>query len=159
LDALKSDVQDGMDYDITTAHRYPKAVYPQAASADVDHFVFDSSFSIAKYDEVWLFGIASSNPNGPSHDPAGFALTPAELQIIQKFMEQGGGVFATGDHDDLGRDLCGLIPRARNMRRWSFDYVKATPNYSGYEESSDDSPPVMGPHRHSTINKAANGRF
>ena len=157
--ALQSNVQDGMAYTIKTAHRYPKAKYPQAASADFDGFVFDASFSLAKYDELWLFGIASSNPQGSYKDPTGFALRDEELAIIQDFMDAGGGVFATGDHDDLGRDLCGTIPRVRSMRRWTFDYVQAGPTYSGYDEDSDFSPPAMGPFRHSTINADASGRY
>ena len=159
LGALRSNVQDGMTYDIKTAHRYPKAQYPQAESADFDHFTFDASFNIAKYDELWLFGIASSNPQGHYNDPPGFALTDAEVAIVHQFMNDGGGVFATGDHDDLGRDLCGKINRVRSMRRWEFDYVAAGADYSGYDEDSNFSPPAMGVFRHSTINKGANGRY
>jgi hypothetical protein len=33
-------------------------------------------------------------------------------------MNGKGGLFATGDHGDLGRALCHAIPRARNMRLW-----------------------------------------
>jgi hypothetical protein len=159
VDALTADVQDGMSYAVTTAHRYPKATYPQAEAAQVDHFIFDENFAAAKYDEVWLFGIASSNPSGPYHDPTGYALAASELEVLQDFMDAGGGVFATGDHDDLGRDLCGTIPRVHNMRRWNFDYAQAGPDYSGYDEASDNSPPALGIHRHSTINPDADGLY
>jgi hypothetical protein len=159
MDALTSDVQDGMSYVIKKAHRYPKNKYPQAAGADIDGFTFDANFNLANYDELWLFGIASSNPEGPYGDPVGFALQPDELAIIQQFMDGGGGVFATGDHDDLGRDLCGSIPRVRSMRRWEFDYTAAGTDYSGYDEGSNYSPPVKGKFRHSTIVKDANGQY
>ena len=159
IGALTSDVQDGMSYQITRAHRYPKATYPQASAADLDNFVFDASFNLSNYDELWLFGIASSNPSGPYHDPTGFVLKDAELAIVQDFMDAGGGVFATGDHDDLGRDLCGRIPRVRSMRRWEFDYAAAGSDYSGYDEDSNYSPPALGIYRHSTINKDADGNY
>jgi hypothetical protein len=35
-------------------------------------------------------------------------------------MNSGRGLFATGDHEDLGSALCGDIPRIRNMRKWFF---------------------------------------
>src|SRR5258708_6161783 len=33
-------------------------------------------------------------------------------------MDGGGGVFATGDHEDLGVVLNGRVPRVRSMRKW-----------------------------------------
>ena len=35
-----------------------------------------------------------------------------ELLAIARFMEAGGGVYATGDHDSVGSDMAGRIPRA-----------------------------------------------
>jgi hypothetical protein len=35
--------------------------------------------------------------------------------------EQGGGLFATGDHEDLGAGMCARIPRVRSMRYWKLD--------------------------------------
>ena len=34
-------------------------------------------------------------------------------------MDRGGGVFATGDHFNLGASMCSRIPRVRTMRRWT----------------------------------------
>jgi hypothetical protein len=164
IDVLEADSWDGWKFVVTKAHRYPKALFESTyqnreQGAEKDKFVFDASFNIGAYDELWMFGIASSIVDGPYKDPAGYGLTDAEVEVIQQFMDAGGGVFATGDHDDLGRDLCGKLPRVRSMRRWHFDYVKATPDYSGYDEASGDSPPVRGPHRHSTIVKNADGHY
>ena len=65
--------------------------------------------TIANYDQIWLFGFAS-----------GAASTnAAEIKTIATFMQAGGGVFATGDHSDIGRPLCGALPRIRKMREWS----------------------------------------
>jgi hypothetical protein len=33
-------------------------------------------------------------------------------------MDAGGGVFVTGDHEDLGAALSSKIPRVSKMRRW-----------------------------------------
>lgn len=166
IDALQADAGDDLQFVVTKAHRYPQAVftqtYPnrqQGADQGKDHFVFNSSFNVSAYDELWLFGIASSNPKGPYQDLAGYALTQSEVEVIQQFMDAGGGVFAVGDHDDLGRDLCGPLPRVRSMRRWNFDYVQAKTDYSGYDESSGDSPPALGPDRHSTTVADANGHY
>ncbi len=56
-----------------------------------------------------------AGPAGPG-EPG--ALTDSELAAITKFMDAGGGVCATGDHDGLGAGTCGRIPRVRYMRKW-----------------------------------------
>lgn len=58
---------------------------------------------------MWLFAVESSF--GP-------ALDAPELRAISEFMDGGGGIFATGDHEDLGVAMCGAIPRVRSMRKW-----------------------------------------
>ncbi len=164
--ALEEDAGDGWKFLVTKAHRLPRTVFEsanpgqqQGADPSRDNFVFDASFNTSTFDELWLFGFGSANPDGPYLDPAGYALRPAELAIVEAFMEAGGGVFAVGDHDDLGRDLCGALPRVRSMRRWEFDYKAARGDYSGYREGSMDSPPVIGRYRHSTIVKDADGHY
>lgn len=64
--------------------------------------------TLANYDQIWIFGIGA----GP------FALSNAEVGVLSEFMNGGGGVFATGDHASLGRQLCGSLPRIRRMREW-----------------------------------------
>lgn len=69
-------------------------------------------FTDTKYDQVWLFGIASA-VQFPS------ALNNQELSTIESYMDKGGGLFATGDHGALGRSLCGNIIRVKDMRHWN----------------------------------------
>ena len=96
---------------VITAHRSPDL----NTRADLPNFKFDQpgdGLHITRYDQVWLFGYLGEEPT--------LGLTQAELEAITEFMNQGGGVFATGDHEDLGCAMCGNIPRVRRMRRWHF---------------------------------------
>jgi hypothetical protein len=70
-------------------------------------WTFDATVTAANYDELWLFGVGAT------------PLPDAEVQVIAAFMEAGGGVFATGDHETLGYGLCGELPRVRKMRDWA----------------------------------------
>jgi hypothetical protein len=95
---------------------------PNATIPGPFHFD-DPSIDLSVYDEIWLFSdegydgspIGPQGPPGPV-EPGG--LTASELTAITNFMQQGGGVFATGDHDGLGSAVGGLIPRVRYMRKW-----------------------------------------
>lgn len=69
----------------------------------------NNGVTIARYDQVWLFGI-----NGGA-----FTMNNNELAAMSLFMNAGGGVFATGDHASLGRQMCGGLPRIRHMREWA----------------------------------------
>lgn len=95
---------------ITTANR-------DNGVADIQGFRFDAAppaphkaFNFTNYDQLWLIGIEGAG--------SPLSLSDAELQRIADFMDEGGGVFATGDHEDLGAALCGRIPRVRSMRSW-----------------------------------------
>jgi len=102
VNTLKNTVIHGMSPIVKTAHR-------GATAADYTNFTFTSStLSKNKYDVLFLFGYNS-----------GGSLAPSEASIIEQFMNDGGGVFATGDHATLGKQLCGDIPRVRQMRRWN----------------------------------------
>jgi hypothetical protein len=112
LNAIRESVRPWEDLSITTALR---------GEEDLDHctqklgFKFDTStFNIKLYDELWLFGHSNEDDN-----PATF-LEQSELKAIYAFMNDGGGVFATGDHKSLGYALCGEIPRVKSMRKWQF---------------------------------------
>jgi hypothetical protein len=65
--------------------------------------------TVTHYDQVWLFGFTTG-----AAGPIG-----ADLHVLVSFMQAGGGVFATGDHSDIGRPLSGALPRVRKMREWS----------------------------------------
>lgn len=90
----------------------------------IKQFKFDDPghFTKNKYDEVMLFGIATTFPGrGTDADGQPYPadrLGDAELRALTEFMNDGGGLFATGDHGTLGRFLCHAVPRARNMRLW-----------------------------------------
>jgi hypothetical protein len=64
--------------------------------------------TLANYDQIWMFGFAATG-----------SLAATETQVIADFMNGGGGVFATGDHADLGSQMCGNLPRIRRMREWA----------------------------------------
>lgn len=76
-------------------------------------FRFDATSGAARvidaYDEIWLFGFKGEGVG---------ALDDAEHRVLTDWMNRGGGVFATGDHEDLGAGMCASIPRVREMRRW-----------------------------------------
>ncbi|WP_347986203.1 hypothetical protein [Methylomonas sp. AM2-LC] len=83
----------------------------------------DPSVDLHFYDELWLFGFEGVDGTGFRVGPGAMtaepgALTDSELAAITAFMQAGGGIFATGDHDGLGSALCGRIPRVRYMRKW-----------------------------------------
>jgi hypothetical protein len=90
--------------------------------ADICGFRFDETpkpphnYSLSHYDQIWLFGFESEKD--ARGKPNQFTLSDSELRELAKFMNEGGGVFAAGDHEDLGAALCGRVPRVRNMRKW-----------------------------------------
>lgn len=84
--------------------------------ADLPNFNFATSTNLLDFDVIWMVGDGGRNVsvNEGTKPP----LDAAQLNAIAHFMEQGGGVFAVGDHDSLGSDMCGQIPRVRVMRNW-----------------------------------------
>lgn len=137
----------GFNVELTKAHRADagtggmnEAALKADRGADVVGFRFNQPFTVngqsrtlADYDMALFFAINPSNPDT--------ALAP-EAEAIAQFMENGGGFFATGDHANLGAELCGLIPRVRSMRRWW--YPSAGPN------GEPIAPTPMGATRHDT---------
>jgi hypothetical protein len=101
LDTLAVPPGPWVRFDVTKAHRRTDP------SADLQQFRFDAH-DLSGYDQIWLFGV----------ERAGSEITETELRNIARFMDDGGGVFATGDHEDLGVALCGRVPRVRSMRKW-----------------------------------------
>ncbi|CAN5912992.1 hypothetical protein BH24BAC1_BH24BAC1_18830 [soil metagenome] len=93
-------------------------------SRSIKRFRFDdpSHFTSDMYDQIWLFGISTfyfnrgTSPNGQAYPTD--RLSDAELRALSEFMNNGGGLFATGDHGELGKCLSGSVPRARSMRLW-----------------------------------------
>lgn len=87
-------------YEVTTAHR-------GIGTATKQNFVFDANVNRKNFDEIWLFGINT-----------GTGLPSSEKTIVETFMDARGGVFATGDHSELGSALSGNVKRVKSMRYW-----------------------------------------
>ncbi|MBI3772872.1 MAG: hypothetical protein HY272_09260 [Gammaproteobacteria bacterium] len=152
LTELVQALKDG-GYQVTKAHRWNDGMQ-HTAGADITSFKFQQGFFNANdYDVVWLMGFASSNPQGPYGDPSGFAMSDSEVEVLAQFMNDGGGVFATGDHDDLGADLCAKVPRVRSMRQWTTDYgwLNYTGNPDAFVPDASKSPPPVGRYRLDTL--------
>ena len=102
LDALTA-----AGHQVTRAHRQSDS------SAHHSNFDFSTTLDLLDFDMMWLIGLDGRNVSGSTTK-----LPDPELRAIARFMEAGGGVFATGDHDSIGADMCGHIPRVRAMRSW-----------------------------------------
>lgn len=89
-------------FDITRAHRESNN------TGDISNFTFDSH-NLDQYDVIFIFAVRSQQASN---------ISESELRAITEYMDNGGGMFATGDHADLGVSICGQIPRVKSMRRW-----------------------------------------
>ena len=127
LDTLQNNPEPWVKFDVTKAHRQTDPL----GEADIENFRFTTpGFDINSFDQVWFFGARRNEADA-------LRLADAELAIVARWMdERQGGVFATGDHDDLGASLCARIPRVRAMRRWT---------------SAQNVPPSSGSNRHDTL--------
>ena len=53
--------------------------------------------ALANYDQIWLFAFNAT------------ALSAPEQATIAQFMQSGGGVFATGDHETIGAGMAPIF--------------------------------------------------
>jgi hypothetical protein len=144
LDTLRNNPEWWVKFDITRAHRSTDPNQPLPGSPaealyapHYENFAFDQAgFNLDNFDQVWFYGFNSSQNNTSGAVPP--ALKESELEILFRWMDNGGGVFATGDHYTLGASLCSRIPRVRNMRKWT---------------TADGVPNNFGPDRHDTLLK------
>jgi hypothetical protein len=143
---LKNENLGYVRFNITVAHRDDVTdIQIGEGNADISgrikSFKFDDSddFDPDAYDQVWLFAAERSRNVGGSWTNR---LTDSELRVLTEFMNTGGGIFATGDHEDLGAAMGGFLPRVRQMRRWFFP--DPGPNGEGL------APPFEGPGRFDT---------
>ena len=102
---------------VTTAHRRgdPNATLTAP-------FNFKTSVpDLSAFDVIVMQGFEGTNYNielgGPLPGNLNF-IGPEEVAAVAEFMNGGGGVLATGDHEGLGSLMAGLIPRVRSMRAW-----------------------------------------
>jgi hypothetical protein len=69
---------------------------------------------------VYMFGFSvDQSTSNLCWDGAGME---DQVWAFVQFMQNGVGIFATGDLEDRGAALCGSIPRVRSMRRWWWDH-------------------------------------
>jgi hypothetical protein len=109
------------------------------------------------FDVILMIGDEGDNGGQGYPDPHG-PLDPDENQAIANFMEKGGGVFAVGDHDGLGSEMCGALPRVRSMRFWFSSYPANMPPVlppAGVPPNL----PVAGPTRGDTLRPAPDGKY
>jgi hypothetical protein len=133
VEILATETLPYVRFQITVGHRDRDVTGGEGnphIAANIGNFRFDdpAHFSLDKFEQVWIFSINSSFRT--SFDPPANELearnqwagrpTEAELKVLSQFMNNGGGLFATGDHGALGSALGGFIPRARSMRKWFY---------------------------------------
>jgi hypothetical protein len=115
-------------FSTTTAFRLPKEHIRQSGNpegpdsqgegADIADFLFKCKDITENYDEVWIFGDQSETLKDGKPEKITTQLTACELCALQEFMDSGGGIFATGDHESLGASINAYVPRVRAMRVW-----------------------------------------
>jgi hypothetical protein len=79
------------------------------------------NFNIDDWDQVWLFGDYPANMPGDIRDRCFCPLEDDEVRLLAEWMDRGGGVFAAGDHYNLGASMCSRVPRVRTMRKWTVE--------------------------------------
>jgi hypothetical protein len=126
LDALAVSPGPWVQFAVTRANR---GFDP---TADLQNFRFDAT-NLGTFDEIWLVGVERTFNSLPD----------SELRALAQFMDDGGGVFATGDHEDLGLAMSGRVPRVRSMRKWHWP----NPGPNGEPVA----PKVDGPDRFDTL--------
>lgn len=107
LDVLSVSPGPYVRFAVTKAHRRPAGDL-NTIGADLVGFRFNT-IGLKSFDQIWMIAVDRSGA---------MPLSEAELRSISEFMDGGGGVFATGDHENLGVDMCGRVPRVRSMRKW-----------------------------------------
>jgi hypothetical protein len=116
VSTLRTSTIHGMTPIVITARFSPGgALSFDAVNRHIDNYKFtDPTHGVLKsrYDVVFMLGINGQFAPGLSDEPGA-------LDAMTAFMQAGGGVFATGDHEDLGAGLCKDVPRVRNMRLWT----------------------------------------
>ncbi|KAI9653040.1 MAG: hypothetical protein M1831_006247 [Alyxoria varia] len=111
------------------------------------------------YDEIWLFGYNGANQADPNNQNNKGPINDHELLAISRFMQQGGGVLASGDHEGLGCFMCGRIPRVRTMRKWFALGDDSPYRKLALPDSAPRNWPVNGSTRADTLQKDTEGIY
>jgi hypothetical protein len=139
---------------VSAGHHVIKAHRDADSSADIQSFNFATSSSLLDYDVIWLIGWEGRNTTD-SMGTGGVGIGDAEVAAIARFMAAGGGVFATGDHDSIGAEMCGRIPRVRAMRCWYGANDSASPMLASFPRNF----PVFGEGRAETTQQNPLGDY
>ena len=112
---------------VTKAHR------GSDSTADLSNFSF-VGVNLLQYDVIWLIGFEGRNSasNPPTGSSTLGGLGAPQLNALAAFMDAGGGLFATGDHDSIGSNMSGYLPRVRAMRCWYGANDAASPMPAGF---------------------------
>ncbi|MEM1276439.1 MAG: hypothetical protein AAGH74_07925 [Pseudomonadota bacterium] len=135
IKAITDDLPSYLTIEIKTAEHHSGS----ASGADYSNLNL-ANHNLSQYDQIWFFAVSPSTTSG---------LTDAEVSAVWEFMQGGGGIFATGDHEALGVALCGKLPRVRSMRRWWYDYSD-TSNLTPGPNNEPRAPSRSGSDRHNT---------
>ncbi|MEL7357810.1 MAG: hypothetical protein AAFN40_14725 [Cyanobacteria bacterium J06560_6] len=106
IETLKSIGTTKYPVTVNLAHRNNPG--PDRLNGATPNYVFEYD-QLKRYHQVWI--MAAQTRSSPP-------ITDSERLAIKRFMDEGGGIFATGDHADLGVSVGGYIPRVRSMRHW-----------------------------------------
>jgi hypothetical protein len=98
-----------VSFDVKTAHRTS-----ESSTLDYKKYEFHD---LLEFDEAWLFGQAAIS------DSSDDSLSEDSLGTIITFMRRKKGIFAAGDHQDLGSVMNARVPRVRSMRKWFFSEI------------------------------------
>ncbi|MGP1373660.1 MAG: hypothetical protein ACTS3T_12595 [Almyronema sp.] len=134
VNTLRGSTIHGMTPIVITASFSPTGTLAyNATTQHITNYKFtDPTHGLKKsrYDVVLILSI--NGESGPQlTDEVG------ALETVIDFMQAGGGVFATGDHADLGAGMCMDIPRVRAMRYWR---LADTPSAGGTDRLTTNLP-------------------
>ncbi|KAG8533188.1 uncharacterized protein KY384_001971 [Bacidia gigantensis] len=115
----------------------------------------ESVTDLSIYQEIWMFGYNGANQMDPKNATIRPPLREPELRAISQFMQNGGGILASGDHEGLGSFMCGRIPRVRSMRKW-FSAKDTSPDIPA---EAPRNWPVSGPDRADTLQKGVDDEY
>ena len=140
VDTLCANTIHGMTSIVMTAQFNPDpmaALSYDATTRHISNYKFtNAAYGVLKsrYDVVFILSINGEFVGPKLTDESG------ALDAITAFMQAGGGVFATGDHEDLGAGMCKDIPRVRNMRYWTNTAPQVVPSAGGTDRLTTNLP-------------------
>jgi hypothetical protein len=139
VDTLRVNTIHGMTPIVTTAQFNPDpmaALSYDATTLHISNYKFtDATYGVLKsrYDVVFILSVNREFEQKLTDESGA-------LDAITAFMQEGGGVFATGDHEDLGAGMCKDIPRVRNMRYWTNTAPQVVPSAAGTDRLTTNLP-------------------